>query len=227
MIRKQIAYFFQFISSGFAFLGNKTYQSLHQQRVHKFKTEFGNQNQLLNLPINNSSIVFDVGGFQGQWASDIYAIYQPTIYIFEPIVEFSNSIAKRFAHNKKIKVLSAGLSNKTIKSTIFLNQDGSSLIKETGTNTKISLIGASEFIHKNNIKNIDLMKLNIEGAEYDVLEDLTNNKLLSKIHYFQIQFHEFVPDAQKRYKKITNELKKTHKMIYHYPFVWEAWELKK
>lgn len=226
MINRPISKLFQNLSSGFAFLGNKTYQSLHQQRVHTFKTELGNQKQLLNLPINNTSIVFDVGGFQGQWASDIYAIYQPTIYIFEPILEFSNAIAKRFTHNKKVNVFPAGLSNKTARSTIFLNQDGSSLIKETGTNTKISLIGASEFIHKNKIINIDLMKLNIEGAEYEVLEDLIENKMLSKINYLQIQFHEFAPDAHLRYKNIASELKKTHKLKYRYPYVWEAWVLK-
>ena len=46
-----------------------------------------------------------------------------------------------------------------------------------------------------NIEYIDFLKLNIEGSEYELLENLISSNNLDKIKYLQIQFHENVNNA--------------------------------
>ena len=49
---------------------------------------------------------------------------------------------------------------------------------------------------------IDLLKINIEGGEYEVLENLIENDLIKNIDNIQIQFHDFV--FSRRKEKRTN-----------------------
>ena len=71
------------------------------------------------------------------------------------------------------------------------------------------------------------MKINIEGGEYELLASLlAQPEIVKKIHYFQIQFHDFVPDAQAMKSDIRRKLSETHKLMWDFPFIWESWELK-
>ena len=79
-------------------------------------------------------------------------------------------------------------------------------------------------MQENNIKHIGLMKINIEGAEYDLLVHLIETSYIGRINNIQIQFHDFVKDAEKRMIEIEEKLAKTHKLTYQYPFVWENWK---
>lgn len=192
--------------------------------VAKFKNGNG---ELLRLQydLNDNSIVIDCGGYKGQWASDIYAMYNCTIHIFEPVKEFADKTKKRFLKNNKIFVHKIGLSNINKKEKICLNNDSTSLFKKDGEYQEIQLVKISEFFKKNNINIIDLIKINIEGGEYDLLNDLIEANLIKNIKNIQVQFHNFVPEAEKRMKKIQEILKSTHHITYQYPFVWENWEL--
>ncbi len=73
------------------------------------------------------------------------------------------------------------------------------------------------------ITAIDLMKINIEGAEYDLLEYLIASGLVRRIRRFQIQFHDFVLDAEARMLAIQEQLASTHRVTYQFPFIWENW----
>ena len=122
--------------------------------------------------LTKDSLVFDVGGYRGQWASDIFSKYQCTIYIFEPAAEQAIQIEERFKGNDSITVYNSGLEDKNEERVLFLYKDGSSLYKKSSSTEIIKIISASEFIKGNGIENIDLMKINIEGGEYPLLEDL-------------------------------------------------------
>lgn len=70
---------------------------------------------------------------------------------------------------------------------------------------------------------ISLMKVNIEGGEYQLLEKMLSSDLVKNIEYIQIQFHDFVPDAKERRDAIRHSLSKTHVCEWCYEFVWESW----
>ena len=68
------------------------------------------------------------------------------------------------------------------------------------------------------------MKINIEGAEYDLLDHLIETGFIANIINLQIQFHEFVPNAKERMENIQKRLEKTHALTYQHEFVWENWK---
>ena len=202
-------------------------KSNFEKTVAKFKKDNKKDDLMLDYGLDENSLVFDVGGYKGQGASDLFSMYLPTIYIFEPRAEYAQAIEKRFKKNNKIKTFNFGLSNKKSEDYIYFNDDGSTLFLKNKQKEKVKLESISDFIKNNNIKKIDLLKLNIEGGEYEVLDDLINSGLLNIITNLQIQFHNFFPDAKKKMLDIHKEILKTHHLVYQYEFVMESWQLNK
>ena len=52
-----------------------------------------------NIKLNKSSIVFDGGGFDGEYSSVFNKKYKCKIFIFEPLPEFCRKIELRFKTN--------------------------------------------------------------------------------------------------------------------------------
>jgi len=206
-------------------VAGKLYLPEQKKRVMAWFKIKGDDTLRLDYGLNEDSVVLDVGGYLGEWSSDIFSMYCPIIHIFEPVDDFYQQLKKRFLKNPKIIIHHQGLSDQTKKANIFLDNDGSSTHKNGEQKQKIELISAADFFVNNNIKSVDLMKINIEGEEYDLIEHLISNELIKKISNLQVQFHDFVPDAGKRKDKIQEQLKITHHLTYQYPFVWENWEI--
>lgn len=194
-------------------------------RILPYLRADGERTLRLNYDLNINSVVFDVGGYEGRWANDIFSKYQCNIHIFEPVPFFANNIKKKFEKNKKIYIHQFGLSKEDSNRKIYVDKDGSSLFRGKNNTEEIKLVNLRNFFIQNKIDFVDLMKINIEGGEYDLLEELIETGLIKKIKNIQVQFHDFVPNAKKRMKKIQNELETTHKLTYQFPFVWENWLL--
>lgn len=175
--------------------------------------------------LNHSSTVFDLGGYKGQWTSDIFARYCCDIYCFEPVRKFATAIEEKFSKNSRIHIFPFGLAEQTKKATISNSADGSSMFTGNGQEN-IQLVQASSFLEKHGIKKIDLLKINIEGGEYDLLDHLIESGTITMVNNLQIQFHNFFPDAEQRMRTIQTNLNRTHRITWQYEFVWENWEKK-
>jgi FkbM family methyltransferase len=174
--------------------------------------------------LNETSVVFDLGGYEGQWASDIHAKYCSTVYVFEPFPAYAENISTRFRKNPKIKVFPFGLGKTDEIIKLYADNDATSSFKQKGASVDIQIVKASKFIRDQQIGKIDLMKINIEGGEYDLLDELIESDLIGTIGNIQVQFHDFAPNAMERMKKIQKALSRTHRPTYQYEFVWENWE---
>ncbi len=186
----------------------------------------GDKTLRLNYDLNDNSLVFDVGGYEGQWTSDIFSKYCCFIYVFEPVKKFSEKIEKRFNLNKKIKVFNFGLSDSNFSAPISLSEDSSSIYKKSNDHQNAKFLDIYDFISKNRIDTIDLIKINIEGGEYLLLKRMIETKIAEKCHNIQVQFHTFYPRAKELRSEIRKSLQKTHTLIYDYAFVWENWKKK-
>jgi FkbM family methyltransferase len=205
---------------------NRIFPSNQARRVKPWMQANGDKTLRLNYDLAESSIVFDMGGYEGQWASDIFSKYGCPVFIFEPYKDYANNIQNRFVKNSSIKVFDFGLGKEDKIMTLYSNDDGSSVFGNTGIPFEINIVKASSFITKEKVSKIDLIKVNIEGGEYDLIEELIESNIIGSIKNLQVQFHDFVPDARSRMKKIQASLEATHRLTYQYEFVWENWELK-
>src|SRR5579862_3488390 len=187
-------------------------------RVQPWFAIDGDKNLRVDYDLKPSSTVFDIGGYKARWSREIYKKYRCHIEIFEPVSSFVKIIEKEFMNNKKVGVHRFGLGGKTEEVEISLDHASSSTFKAKGEKEKIKLVAVSDFIKENCPKSmIDLMKINIEGGEYALLDDLTKSGLIKNIKDIQVQFHIFVPDAVIKRKQAQRRLSKTHYLTYSYP----------
>ena len=212
--------------ANFRYYISKRHLSPQEKRVIPWFEIQGDKTLRLDYDLNEKSLVFDLGGYEGQWTSDIFSRYCCFIHIFEPVEDFSKNIEKRFYKNEKIIVHSYGLSNKNETVKITLDKTSSSIFKSGKETSDVLLLRAIDFMKQNNIQGIDLMKINIEGGEYDLLEHFIETCFINNIKNIQVQFHDFATNAEQRMLKIQKDLEKTHFLTYQYPFVWENWRKK-
>jgi FkbM family methyltransferase len=202
------------------------YIPIQEKRCIPWFRDNGDKTLRLDYDLDNESIVFDLGGYEGQWASDIFSMYCCYVHIFEPVEKFASKIEKRFSKNNKIFIHKFGLSSNNEKAQISIDADSSSIFTIKGSTDEIYLNKAIDFIKEYKIERIDLIKINIEGGEYELLEHLLGSGFIGSVDNIQVQFHDFVLDAESRMNKIQDALSKTHFLTYQYPFVWENWQIK-
>lgn len=223
-VRKTLSKASLFVGKVFIKTSRLLYLSPQEKRVIPWFRDDGDRTLRLNYDLDARSVVFDLGGYQGQWASDIFSKYCCEIHVFEPVPEFAENIRRRFARNSRIQVHEFGLGNQRANIELKIASDGSSVFRERGRPVTIQLDDALEFIRQTGISCVDLMKINIEGGEYDLLDYLIDNGFVRNIGNLQIQFHDFVPDAERRMQRIREALSITHRPTYQYDFVWENWQ---
>jgi len=198
-----------------------------EKSLKKWFEDNGDNTHRINYDLNQNSIVFDLGGYIGEWSDKIQIKYGSKVYIFEPVFKYFSELKKTFELKENIKIYNFGLSDKTYDTEIIHGGASSSLYLTDGEKEKIKLINFVDFIKSEEIKNIDLIKINIEGGEYCLLDFILENNLQIQINNFQIQFHKIFDDCEIRRNIIREKLSKTHILTYDYTFVWENWEKKK
>lgn len=201
-------------------------EPIQAKRVKPWFAANGDKTLRLDYALNANAVVFDLGGYEGEWAADIFCRYGCTLHIFEPYSVYCNNIKNRFAFNSKVFVHELGLAAVTSESTLSIDDNSSSMFKAGDSSVGIQLLAANEFFAQHAISEIQLMKVNIEGGEYDLLDHLLDTGEINKIINLQVQFHDFVPGAAHRMKKIQQRLSETHEPTYQFEFVWENWRRK-
>lgn len=199
------------------------YKIFHSE-VTRWFMDRGDYNLRLAYELKEDSLVYDIGGYLGDFASDIFSQHLCRVKIFEPVPDHAEYIKNRFTKNKKVEVFDFGLSSENTFGLISNASESSSLYDGEKLLT-VPLVSLQEFMESQN-DTVDLMKINIEGGEYDLLEN-TPMDVLSKTKNIQVQFHIFVDNCIERMYEIRKKLSKTHTCTYRYDFVWENWQLKK
>lgn len=139
---------------------------------------------------HDKSNVIDVGGHIGMF-SIFYSSLHPNsnIYIFEPNPDnFEQIICNIKLNNiRNIMAFNFALSNKTEKKVFYnnaINNGGNSFYnhlinKKDQVKSYVETVSINKFLYSKKINKIDLIKLDCEGAEYEILDTLKNNKTIS------------------------------------------------
>lgn len=177
--------------------------------------------------INSQSIVFDVGGDTGVWAMEIYEKYKPKLFIFEPNMESITELKKNFSGTDS-QIFNFGLGSKNTQVLLSANGMGSSIFEvspgyDEAKKFEIKIKDINDVFKELALNEIDLIKINIEGGEYDLVPRIIETGIINKCRIIRIQFHDWIPDAFTMRKKIVKQLAKTHDVEWSYPMVWESW----
>lgn len=184
---------------------------------------------LHNHKLDRNSIVVDVGGFNGEWANEIYRRYNSKMHVFEPNPNMLVHLNKAFSDAGNVKIYTYGLSDRDSSSTLLLRGPGSSIYKhpkvdiEKQRTADINLRDINKVFTELNLSHVDLIKINIEGGEYPLLYKMIDQRITDRCEQILVQFHEWYPWARWHRWNIGRKLSKTHKREWCYPFIWEKW----
>lgn len=199
----------------------KTIAIQHWRKHHRYT------NILNAFPLDEKSVVFDLGGYYGNYSLTIASCYDSNIYLFEPSKKFYNHCIKRFASNTKIACFNYGLSNQNQMLELSDHDDGSStLLDAENQSERVQIRKLSQVIPELGVRHIDLIKINIEGGEYHVLQDLIDSGFIEKTERILVQFHDFYPNSEEERDALRVQLGSTHRELWCEYFLWEAWEKK-
>ncbi|MFY0628607.1 MAG: FkbM family methyltransferase [Reichenbachiella sp.] len=138
-----------------------------------------------------------------------------SIMAFEPNPYAFELLTKNVEQNKlkNVELFNYALSNTEGKLDFFLNQnkgslEGSLIKKRGGQNIlSVSIKPLSSFIlnHK-----INFIKIDVEGSERQVIEDLANNKLIENVDQFIIEFHHQMEGESAYLSEFLNHFEKSN-----------------
>jgi FkbM family methyltransferase len=190
-------------------------------------------NRLLlhEVAIDSNSVVLDAGAYTGEWAQEIMNRYNPTIHAFEPDPRNYKQLEKKTYANSRFIPYNFGLGDKNETVRMALEHLGSSIFSDTSgkkavPSAEVEIRDIADVWKSLALGRVEFMKINIEGAEFPLLERMIEADLIKKVDCFMIQFHEWHPGAYGRRRKIRKEMSKTHRLVWDYHFVWEKWLLK-
>lgn len=160
-------------------------------------------------------IFLDVGAHIGQTLKiaqeDKYGFDK--FYCFEPVVECAAVIKK--GKDKRVTVYEYGLWNRNCSKKIYSpTSKGASLFKDKFrslvNSQEIKLVSASKWFKKNLKRNDKVyLKLNCEGAECVILDDLIDSAEYKKIDVLMVDFDvRKIPSQRHLVKEMKAKLKK-------------------
>jgi FkbM family methyltransferase len=216
----------EWLAPRFAGLGLRVSELLSPPRasLREWRHADGDKMMRLDYDLSSDSVVLDVGGYEGQWASDIVARYGCCIHVFEPVGQYASQITRRFERNPLVTVHPFGLSVRDEHVHASLAGDSTSHIRSRSSeNIIIELRSVDAVFRDLDLEQVHLMKLNIEGAEYELLDRLIETGLICRVLDLQVQFHDIDIRATKEVARLRTCLAATHDPTFVFDFVWENW----
>ncbi len=178
--------------------------------------------------IDENSLVLDVGAYVGEWAEEIVKRYDPRIIAFEPDPGNYTKLARYAEDHPKVTPFAYGVADKTETLEMALQYMGSSVYEKNFKKKKmptaqVEIRDIFQVFEDLQLGDVDLMKINVEGAEFPMMERMIETGILGRVRTYLIQFHEWHPGAYGRRRRIRRALAATHRLEWDHHFIWEKW----
>ena len=163
-----------------------------------------------DFPISNDDVIIDVGAHIGLFA--LFASQfckNGKIFCYEPIKENYKILIENIEMNQIQNIFPNNLAvtKETSRVKIFLNDDqsGHSMFIQNKNFVEVDSKSLSDIFIDNGIKECDFLKLDCEGAEYEIVESLSSD-LFTKINKTAIEYH-MVDTKPELLEQLINKLK--------------------
>lgn len=174
--------------------------------------------QAIDWPLTEESVVVEVGGYKGRWALQIAERYGCLIEVYEP-QPWAAAVCSEVLRPYGVSVLPWGLG---VRDEVLpmgeWETDGCSFVKPAN-GAMCRLVEASSVLPL----HIDLMLMNIEGYEYTLLPHMIAQGILPQ--RLMVQFHRFADEDGTRTAAIFGVLAMVgYRVAWSYGDVLTAWE---
>ena len=145
--------------------------------------------------LNRGGIVLDIGANIGSFS--IYCASKgATVYAVEPEPNNLTALKANIELNsmeKSITVFDCGISDFD-GTAVIDNSGGGSTIKDGKDGSTISIVSFNNFLIQNNIDEVDVLKVDIEGSEKELILGASRESL-NKCNYITMEFDIRVGDS--------------------------------
>lgn len=153
-------------------------------------------NLVKDFHVKKNDVIIDIGAHIGYFT--IYSAKiatQGKVYSYEPSPESFNFLKKNIELNKIKNVIleNLGVMKDSGISEMYVNKNntiGNTMFKKNYRSHKesVKVISLEDMVSKHNLKKIDFLKLDCEGAEFEIILNL-NDDILRKINKIAIEVH--------------------------------------
>lgn len=178
-----------------AFKDNKTlgfsFLEIYNRQTYSFKS----------CKIEKGDVVFDLGSCMGLFSRYAFQNGASEVHAFEPnedLKDVFESLNKGFNYFYSSKAIYS----KPVSLQKTEDLLGSKVVEGGLASSNINL---NNYIKENNISKIDYLKVDIEGSEYDLFENLDEDFLSNKVKKIAIEYHF---NSEGKILKISDKLKK-------------------
>jgi FkbM family methyltransferase len=172
-------------------------------------------------------IIIDIGACVGLFIDYCFQNYEiETIYAFEPLKVNYDFLVEKYAQNPKVKIFHTAVSNFDGEGPLFKKPNPSDLtlfdfVGNVGCSLRkdksnicqnyfetVLVTTLCSFLKEEKIEHVDILKVDAEGSEYEIIENLLDNNLLSKIDQIYYEDHSRkVPGLQEKRTLVMNRVK--------------------
>jgi FkbM family methyltransferase len=175
-------------------------------REHLFDRQYRNI-----VDIEEGDVVVDIGFNYGIFSLGALNRGASKIYGFEPNKNIYNVIKDIYPDRDKVIIYNYAVSNKNDNLIFYEGHNTLSSSLEDNVNDykesyEVTCVSFYDFMKENNIEKIDLLKIDCEGAEYEIFETIPD-EYFSKINKIHVEFH--FNDGEK-VKPLINKLERNN-----------------
>ena len=157
------------------------------------------RNEYLFNSKSKKPIIFDCGaniGFATIFFKWLYP--ESEVYAFEPDKKTFEVLKKNISQNslKNVHLFNSAVTDKNGKIDFFIDSKSpGSLVMSTKQErmpkdkVTVDCLALSSLIKNKSISKIDYIKMDIEGSEWEVIQDLNKNNQLKNVAKFSIEYH--------------------------------------
>lgn len=173
--------------------------------------EFFDEGIYDKMDIHNKNVVFDIGANIGLWTAFILEKGAKYVYAFEPNKLAISQLKNNFKNNEKVSIIPKGIYHEHTKIPFYVDATNSLISSVVNGDDKvlayeIDTLTIDDVITSNNIDKIDLLKMDIEGAEFDIFDNITV-ETMNKIDSLLIEYHDFYfSDGDRKVDNLVREL---------------------
>jgi FkbM family methyltransferase len=182
-------------------------------------------NDLLHaVNLTSKDLCLDIGAYLGEYSDRLFNRYGCQIALFEPVKSFFDVSEAKFKGNDFISLFNYGLGAHQSMETFGLSGAASGHLANADQEILVCIQPASilnEIFSAS--QRFRLVKINIEGGEFELIPSLSEYGILPRVDSLLIQFHEINGYEPSIIREI---LDRTHFLVWQYAYVWERWDIR-
>ncbi|MGX3011122.1 FkbM family methyltransferase [Helicobacter sp. 23-1044] len=170
--------------------------------------------------LDSAIIAIDCGAHAGL-VTDLFLHFGLKVHSFEPNAYLHAILAHKYRNNPSVILNKSAVSNKCGKTKFLLHDatsQGNALmldnmqVAQTQEYDEVEVIDLVEYIARNILpQRIFMLKLDVEGAEFDIMDKIIATKLYEKIDYIACETHErYFKDGKEKIKNLRAKIKQNN-----------------